>query len=84
MRANFGLSYTQDESYYILNAVEHAHVYLGLKKGITQERCCAISRLRRLAKQSSMPRYPIREATTIKSGALAVRLGLVSFQYQSC
>jgi mannose-6-phosphate isomerase class I len=34
MRANFGLSYTQDESYYILDAVDHAHVYLGLKEGV--------------------------------------------------
>ncbi|MDR3142953.1 MAG: class I mannose-6-phosphate isomerase [Tannerellaceae bacterium] len=31
---NFGLNYTQDESYYIMDAREDAHVYLGLKTGI--------------------------------------------------
>lgn len=30
----FGLDYTQDESYYMLDADEGANVYLGLKKGI--------------------------------------------------
>lgn len=34
---NFGMSYTQDESYYILDAAEDAHVYLGVKDGVTPE-----------------------------------------------
>lgn len=33
-RDNFGLPYTQDESYYVIDAKEDAHVYLGLKSGI--------------------------------------------------
>ena len=33
-RESFGLGYTQDESYYIMDAGEDAHVYLGLKTGI--------------------------------------------------
>jgi mannose-6-phosphate isomerase class I len=33
----FGMKYTQDESYYILDAKEDAVVYLGLKKGISPE-----------------------------------------------
>lgn len=31
---NFGMAYTQDESYYILDADEDACVYLGLKEGV--------------------------------------------------
>ncbi len=37
----FGLQYTQDESYYILDAKEQATVYLGLKEGIDPNECIA-------------------------------------------
>lgn len=36
-KRQFGISYTQDESYYILDAVEGAKVYLGLKDGVNSE-----------------------------------------------
>ena len=32
-RENFGLTYTQDESYYIVDAKEDSCVYLGVKTG---------------------------------------------------
>jgi len=32
IRENFGMQYTQDESYYMLDAKENAHVYLGLNQ----------------------------------------------------
>ena len=34
---NFGMHYTQDESYYLLDAKEGASVYLGLKAGINKD-----------------------------------------------
>lgn len=37
IRRNFGMAYTQDESYYILDAEEGACVYLGLKEGASVE-----------------------------------------------
>jgi mannose-6-phosphate isomerase class I len=37
IKETFGMTYTQDESYYMLDAEEDAVVYLGVKKGIDQE-----------------------------------------------
>ncbi len=37
IKDHFGMSYTQDESYYILDAQEGAHVYLGVKDGVTKD-----------------------------------------------
>ncbi len=37
IRENMGMPYTQDESYYLLDATDEAVVYLGLKKGIRPE-----------------------------------------------
>jgi mannose-6-phosphate isomerase class I len=34
VRERFGLAYTQDESYYLLDAEKNANVYLGVKEGI--------------------------------------------------
>lgn len=34
IRSTFGMNYTQDESYYILDATENSCVYIGLKEGI--------------------------------------------------
>jgi mannose-6-phosphate isomerase class I len=44
IREKFGISYTQDESYYLVEAGEGARVYLGLKEGIEPE--AAIAALR--------------------------------------
>lgn len=37
IQQNFGMHYTQDESYYILDAGDDACVYLGVKDGVTKE-----------------------------------------------
>jgi mannose-6-phosphate isomerase class I len=37
IQEKFGINYTQDESYYILEAEKEASVYLGLREGIDQE-----------------------------------------------
>ncbi|MDR1980498.1 MAG: class I mannose-6-phosphate isomerase [Tannerellaceae bacterium] len=41
IRDTFGMHYTQDESYYLLDAAEGATVYLGLKTGVDPERMIA-------------------------------------------
>ena len=38
IHANFGMNYTQDESYYLLDAGPDAAVYLGLKTGVSSAR----------------------------------------------
>lgn len=37
IKNTFGMSYTQDESYYILDATEDSCVYIGLKEGVDRE-----------------------------------------------
>lgn len=37
IKEKFGMSYTQDESYYILDASSDSHVYLGVKEGVNSE-----------------------------------------------
>lgn len=37
IRENFGMQYTQDESYYMIDAKENATVYLGLKNGVDKD-----------------------------------------------
>jgi hypothetical protein len=41
IQEHFGMHYTQDESYYLLDAVDDGCVYLGLKEGIDRERMIA-------------------------------------------
>lgn len=41
IRENFGMQYTQDESYYMIDAKDNATVYLGLKNGIDKDKMAA-------------------------------------------
>lgn len=41
IREQFGMQYTQDESYYLLDAGEDAEVYIGLKNGIDRKQMIA-------------------------------------------
>ncbi len=41
IQQTFGMQYTQDESYYMLDTKEDAHVYLGLKEGVKAEEMLA-------------------------------------------
>jgi mannose-6-phosphate isomerase class I len=41
IREKFGMGYTQDESYYFLEAREDAFVYLGLKETVNREKMVA-------------------------------------------
>jgi mannose-6-phosphate isomerase class I len=44
IREKFGMDYTQDESYYLVEAGEEAGVYLGLKEGVAPEAMAAALR----------------------------------------
>ena len=57
MRDRFGMTYTQDESYYLLDAAEGATVYLGLKTGVDP---VAMERDLRAAQQGG-PAFPVEE-----------------------
>ena len=50
IREHFGMDYTQDESYYMLQAADDAVVYLGLKEGIDRD---AMERALRRAQQDA-------------------------------
>jgi len=54
IRQKFGMNYTQDESYYLLDAGEDGSVYLGLKEGIDR---AAMARELRLAQEGG-PSFP--------------------------
>lgn len=56
IRENFGMYYTQDESYYLLDAKEGASVYLGLKTGIDKNEMIHDLRERRREKLCSIRR----------------------------
>jgi mannose-6-phosphate isomerase class I len=54
IRQHFGMAYTQDESYYLLDAAEDGCVYLGVKAGVDRD---AVVRDLRLA-QDAGPWFP--------------------------
>jgi mannose-6-phosphate isomerase class I len=54
---NFGMRYTQDESYYLLDAGPDAVVYLGLKPGIDRSRMASDLE----AAQTGGPAFPVEE-----------------------
>ena len=54
MRKHFGMAYTQDESYYMLDASDDGSVYLGVKTGV--DRTAVIRDLR--AAQEGGPSFP--------------------------
>lgn len=57
IQQNFGMHYTQDESYYILDAAPDASVYLGLKEGVDRN---AMVRALESA-QSGGPAFPAEQ-----------------------
>ncbi len=61
IRSEFGWAYTQDESYYLLDAEPGAHVYLGLKTGVDADRM--LDDLR--AAQEGGPDFPAPEHVNV-------------------
>ena len=57
----FGIPYTQDESYYILDATPDSHVYLGVHEGVTREELVgALERAQTGAESFDAERYSNR------------------------
>ena len=61
IRTEFGWAYTQDESYYLLDAEPDAHVYLGLKTGVDPERMLADLR----SAQEGGPAFPAEQHVNV-------------------
>jgi mannose-6-phosphate isomerase class I len=61
IQEQFGLAYTQDESYYLLDAGPDASVYLGLREGIDAERMAADLR----AAQAGGPAFPAEQYVNV-------------------
>lgn len=58
IRDTFGMEYTQDESYYLLDADEGATVYLGLKTGVDpEEMITALNEAQETGKDFDVERY---------------------------
>ena len=58
IRDTFGIYYTQDESYYLLDAEEDAHVYLGLKTDVkADEMIAALNEAQRTGEEFDVERY---------------------------
>ena len=64
IKEKFGLDYTQDESYYLLDAGPDATVYLGLRDGIDKEQMAADLR----AAQQGGPAFPAAQYVNIWPG----------------
>ncbi len=64
IQEKFGLPYTQDESYYLLDAGEDATVYLGLREGIDSETMVADLQ----AAQADGPSFPTERYVNIWPG----------------
>lgn len=65
IQQHFGLHYTQDESYYMLDASPHASVYLGLREGIVPEEMiaalCEAQTTGEFDAESYVGRYPVQK-----------------------
>lgn len=61
IRKEFGLSYTQDESYYLLDAAPDATVFLGLREGIDREAMASSLR----AAQTDGPAFPANDYVNV-------------------
>lgn len=61
IRKEFGLSYTQDESYYLLDAAPDATVYLGLRENIDRDAMASALR----AAQTGGPAFPANDYVNV-------------------
>ncbi len=94
IQEQFGMKYTQDESYYILDAAEGSYVYLGLKDGVrpaamidelkeAQQKACEFDAEKHVAKWplKKHDHFSIPAGTVHCSGANAVVLEISATPY---
>lgn len=77
IKENFGMSYTQDESYYILDAKQNANVYLGVKTGIKKEEMIADLKEAQFGKKSFLDEKYINKFSAKKHDHFLIPAGTV-------
>lgn len=84
IRRQFGMSYTQDESYYMLDAAPDATVYLGLKESVDRDRMLAELRAARKTGGSFCAERYVNKWTARKHDHFLIPGGTIHCSGKNC